>query len=129
MPVFEQIRMGELQVGQLLIEVHLNVLSAPTPAHEYQAQVVRYFMAAASAGLRLFSKERNGWGCDGYLCVEFSFLDVRHACKAFLATHCPDSKPAEVCKLEDWTLPVPLRPASSSGPRIRKIKRSASRDH
>lgn len=87
--VFREMQAGRLQVGQLLIEVH----SVPVWTRKQWA----FFEDAAKAGLRLFSKERNGWGCYGWKCVEFSYVDSLQACRAFTSTHCPGHEPASVC--------------------------------
>ncbi|KAJ1623149.1 methyltransferase domain-containing protein [Pavlovales sp. CCMP2436] len=87
--VFSEMEKGKLSVGQLLIEVH--VMPVWTRRHS------AFFDNAAKAGLRMFSKERNHWGCDGWMCVEFSYVDRQHACRAFTNTHCPAASPEQVC--------------------------------
>lgn len=89
-PVFEAMRQRNLSVGQLLLEVH-----ASSGSHEL---LIKLFSSAMSAGLRLFSKERNGWGCQGFRCVEFSFVDKLQACASFIATHCPGVSAGRVCE-------------------------------
>mmetsp|Transcript_3749 Transcript_3749/g.9726 ORF Transcript_3749/g.9726 Transcript_3749/m.9726 type:complete len:199 (+) Transcript_3749:663-1259(+) len=93
LPVFSEMEKGRLSVGQLLVEVH-----AP---RVWTSNHTAFFEKAAKAGLRMFSKERNQWGCAGWKCVEFSYVDRQHACRAFTSTHCPAASPAQVCP-EGW---------------------------
>jgi Methyltransferase domain len=59
--VFELMRSGQLSIGQLQLEAHLPQ-AGPQPL-----QVIKpLFEGAHAAGLRIFHKERNHWGCDGY---------------------------------------------------------------
>lgn len=90
LPVFSDMEAGKLYVGQLLVEVHLQNSLA-------YATLLDWFKRADAAGLRMFSKERNGWGCSGFKCVEFSFVNQQHACTEFAATHCPGANPSVVC--------------------------------
>lgn len=90
LPLFSGMEAGELHVDQLLVEAHLD------QSLTYE-KLVGWFMSADAAGFRMFSKERNGWGCSGYKCVEFSFVSKVHACREFTATHCPGVSPSAVC--------------------------------
>jgi hypothetical protein len=47
-----------------------------------------FFEGADACGLRLFHKERNHWGCQGYACVEFSLVSAESAWREFQASHC-----------------------------------------
>jgi Methyltransferase domain len=59
--VFQPMRNGELSVGQLLVELHIWA------AGEHPLQSIKpLFEGADDAGLRIFHKERNHWGCEGY---------------------------------------------------------------
>lgn len=65
MPVlFEAIAAGRLKVNQIQIELH--GLNYP--------RVERFFHAADNAKMRIFHKERNHWGCDGYECLEYALI-------------------------------------------------------
>lgn len=77
--VFKACAAGELVIDQLLVELHsLNF-----------EWVRGFFDGADACGLRLFHKERNHWGCNGYTCVEFSFVSERAARASFIRSHCP----------------------------------------
>lgn len=72
---------ADVLIDQLLIEVH----------GIDRVQLVPLFDQFEKCNLRLFSKERNGWGCSGYLCVEYSFVAPSFAFDVFRRTHlmCP----------------------------------------
>jgi len=80
-PIADQVRRGEIDVGQLLVEVHDARLANGT-TH-------RFFNSLSDADFRLFHKERNSWGCMGYKCLEYAFVHRSHARAAFEMTHCP----------------------------------------
>jgi Methyltransferase domain len=67
--VFEPMRDGTLSIGQIQLEVHLQP-AGPQPLQK----IVPLFNGADAAGLRIFHKERNHWGCDGYM-VSLHSLD------------------------------------------------------
>jgi Methyltransferase domain len=68
--VFEPMSTGQLSVGQLQVELHL------WEAGEHPLQAIKpLFEVADDAGLRIFHKERNHWGCDGYR-VSSCYIDV-----------------------------------------------------
>jgi hypothetical protein len=46
------------------------------------------FHSMRRQGFMVFHKERNHWGCDGYMCVEFSIVSPGVAKAEFGATHC-----------------------------------------
>ena len=54
---------------QIMIEVH------GTDAQK----VASLFGDLHKAGMMIFHKERNHWGCDGYLCVEYSLISLSYA--------------------------------------------------
>jgi hypothetical protein len=65
MPVaFDAIRNGTLDVDQVQIELHHTSVIDPL------------FAAADRANFRIFHKERNQWGCDGYYCLEYAFVSA-----------------------------------------------------
>ena len=64
--VFQAIASGKIQIDQILIEVHMG---------EANHQSLRsFFEAADAAHMRVFHKERNHWGCQGFACVEYAFV-------------------------------------------------------
>ena len=63
---FEVSEEGKITVGQIQVELHM-VSNAPE-------DLTTFFLAADKAKMRIFHKERNGWGCGGYKCVEYSFV-------------------------------------------------------
>lgn len=69
--VFESIRNGTNKINQVLIELHPGRIKDMQPA----AAIKDFFWNADAAQMRTFHKERNHWGCNGYLCVEYSFVD------------------------------------------------------
>ena len=67
-PLFDLIASGKIRVDQLLIELH-------DPKKSNSPQMLNdFFLGADKAKLRIFHKERNHWGCDGYKCVEYAFV-------------------------------------------------------
>jgi hypothetical protein len=65
LPLFDAIAQNEIQVDQLLIELHIF--------GEDWKKVLDFFAAADRAKMRIFHKERNHWGCSGYKCLEYAF--------------------------------------------------------
>mmetsp|Transcript_39101 Transcript_39101/g.94530 ORF Transcript_39101/g.94530 Transcript_39101/m.94530 type:complete len:336 (+) Transcript_39101:50-1057(+) len=61
---FDLIASKQIRVNQIQIELHIALYE----------KVLRLFMAADKAGMRVFHKERNGWGCAGHRCLEYSFV-------------------------------------------------------
>lgn len=61
--VFVPMRDGQLTLGQLQVELHFLGMNAAAPLREVKA----FFEAADAAGMRVFHKERNHWGCNGYM--------------------------------------------------------------
>lgn len=82
-PLFDLIASGEAKVDQLLIEMH-NPKSKETPK-----LLNKFFKATDKAKLRIFHKERNSWGCDGYRCVEYAFVSEDFLRVANSAAACP----------------------------------------
>ena len=76
---------GELTVDQLTVEFHVGLAIKSGDARNYTLRHLRDAFADASAcNLMLHHKERNAWGCDGYACVEFSWVSVTHARRTML---------------------------------------------
>lgn len=73
---FEAISRGEIQVDQVQIEIHGG--NNPVGTFPLLKQMME---AADAAGMRVFHKEPNSWGCNGYACVEYAFVS-----KEFLRT-------------------------------------------
>ena len=65
-PLFKLIEEGKITVGQIQVELHM----LPNGPED----LTTFFLAADKAKMRIFHKERNGWGCGGYKCVEYSFI-------------------------------------------------------
>lgn len=72
------IKSGKIQVDQIQVEMH------GTDA----ASVQRVFQSLRSADFAVFHKESNHWGCDGYLCVEFSLISKAKAREVFEQERC-----------------------------------------
>ncbi|KAL7477198.1 hypothetical protein ACHAW6_003013 [Cyclotella cf. meneghiniana] len=70
-PLFESISKGIVKVNQVQIEIHRDALKENTTVLE------GIFAAADRANLRIFHKERNQWGCMGYMCVEYAFVNEK----------------------------------------------------
>ncbi|KAL3773790.1 hypothetical protein HJC23_011928 [Cyclotella cryptica] len=70
-PLLESISKGIVNVNQLQIEIHRDAVKENTTLLE------AFFAAADKANLRIFHKERNQWGCMGYLCVEYAFVNEK----------------------------------------------------
>ena len=60
--LFKSIQGGHVVVDQIQIELHRKMFDR------------HLFDAADAANMRIFHKERNGWGCSGYQCVEYAFV-------------------------------------------------------
>jgi hypothetical protein len=72
-PLFEAIARKEIQVDQILIELHNKVEFGATPDIRWKL-LREFFDAADRAKMRIYHKERNQWGCKGMECVEYSFV-------------------------------------------------------
>jgi hypothetical protein len=79
MPVlFEAISAGRIKVNQIQIELHgVNF-----------GRVEHFFEAADKAKMRVFHKERNNWGCAGYMCVEYALISEDFLREANRASFC-----------------------------------------
>jgi Methyltransferase domain len=78
-PVFEAMANGTMQIDQLLIELH---------AYISYDEMTDFFALADKAGLRITHKERNGWGCGGFGCVEYAFVSPSFLRRATAAAIC-----------------------------------------
>lgn len=81
-------------ISQLQIELHWN--------SDYQKEKIpEIFEAIEALDLRLYSKERNAWGCEGKTCVEASFISGAAAFQAHVHYECPSLSPEwkAYCKL------------------------------
>ena len=67
----------QIPVRQLQVEVHGQNFT----------RIFRLVEQMHACGLALFSKESNHWGCDGYRCVELSFISPEHAWEAYKLSH------------------------------------------
>uniref|UniRef100_A0A7S0KEF8 Methyltransferase domain-containing protein n=1 Tax=Ostreococcus mediterraneus TaxID=1486918 RepID=A0A7S0KEF8_9CHLO len=62
---------SSVKIDQIMIEVHgTNAL-----------RIESLFSSLHNAGMMIFHKERNHWGCDGYRCVEYSLISSSYAQK------------------------------------------------
>jgi hypothetical protein len=71
----------DLPFSMLLIELHMDSFST----------ISKFFSGADKCGLRLYHKEPNYWGCNGYKCMEFAFISEKLALKSHISQHCPES--------------------------------------
>ena len=79
----------EVRIGQMQIELHAKeeAVEADTAAHKDAGNTLRSHAAKVlreleeHCDLRIFHKEPNILGCDGYRCVEYSFVNVREQCR------------------------------------------------
>eukprot|EP00573_Skeletonema_grethae_P002635 CAMPEP_0201689348 /NCGR_PEP_ID=MMETSP0578-20130828/2963_1 /ASSEMBLY_ACC=CAM_ASM_000663 /TAXON_ID=267565 /ORGANISM="Skeletonema grethea, Strain CCMP 1804" /LENGTH=314 /DNA_ID=CAMNT_0048173971 /DNA_START=1 /DNA_END=945 /DNA_ORIENTATION=- len=82
-PLFELISSGRVQVDQLLIELHLGQIKGNA------TKLKDFFSGADKAKLRVFHKERNGWGCGGTSCAEYAFASESFLREANRDSICP----------------------------------------
>ena len=75
--IWEDVGAGAYGVGQVQIELH-------SPGFDINFS---FFDGVEGAGFRVFHKERNQWGCDGWKCVEFSLMAERTAWDIFRHSH------------------------------------------
>jgi hypothetical protein len=82
-PLFELISSAKVKVDQILIELHLHLeLRSNT-------QLKDFFWGADKAKMRVFHKERNGWGCQGIKCVEYALASETFLREANRDSICP----------------------------------------
>ena len=76
---------GELSVDQLVVEFHAGLALKSGKLREYTVRdLYDAFANASRCDLMLHHKERNGWGCDGFACIEFSWVSATHARRTML---------------------------------------------
>jgi len=82
LPVFfDLVASGKFQVNQVLVELH-NFFNIP------QQTINNFFSAADKARLRIFHKERNHWGCQGFKCLEYALVSESFLRESNMATVC-----------------------------------------
>jgi hypothetical protein len=82
-PIFDSCVDGNpesVPFSMFLIELHLNYFNILSD----------FFKGADQCGMRIYHKEPNHWGCDGYRCVEYAFTSEKLAFKSHVGQHCPD---------------------------------------
>lgn len=85
--IFADCAAGRVTIDQLQIELHTQDFRTAPPYQAFNfSRIERFFAGADSCGLMVSHKERNHWGCDGYRCVEFSFISKAAAWSAFKAS-------------------------------------------
>lgn len=70
-PLLERIAKGEVAVNQIQIEMHQKAFVGDANALD------SFFDKVDNANFRIFHKERNQWGCMGYKCLEYSFVNEK----------------------------------------------------
>eukprot|EP00956_Cyclotella_meneghiniana_P011426 scaffold16034_cov38-Cyclotella_meneghiniana.AAC.2 len=83
-PVFEAVATGGLKIDQILIELHRR---GRETSLDWEA-VTNFFERADKAGYRITHKERNGWGCNGWHCVEYALVSNDYLRRATASIIC-----------------------------------------
>jgi hypothetical protein len=78
-PVFDAIARGDLEIDQIQIELHSESFET----------ITAFFEMADKARMRVFHKERNGWGCRGTRCIEYAFISESFLREANAQVVCP----------------------------------------
>jgi hypothetical protein len=78
-PVFDAIARGDLEIDQIQIELHSESFET----------ITAFFEMADKARMRVFHKERNGWGCRGSRCIEYAFISESFLREANAQVVCP----------------------------------------
>jgi hypothetical protein len=81
-PIFDSCEEGNPEktpFSMLLIELH---------ARNFHL-ISDFFKGADKCGMRVYHKERNHWGCQGYGCVEYGFISEKMAFKSHIGQQCP----------------------------------------
>jgi len=76
--VLDLVKSGYISIDQAQVEIH------GTDA----AKIQFLFQRFRRAGYAVFHKERNHWGCNGYRCVEYSFIHLGKAKQVFFKNRC-----------------------------------------
>ena len=106
--VLDLVQSGLIRIDQVQIEIH------GTDA----AKVQSLFQSFRAAGYAVFHKERNHWGCDGYSCVEYSFISLTRAEQIFIHSHCLEpqlTKDNTLVRADPWWY-TPLKKSIVQGP-------------
>lgn len=82
--VIDMVKKRSLRIEQIQVEIH------GTNA----AKIQTFFQTMRSAGYAVFHKERNHWGCNGYTCVEYAFINMDKTQEVFRKSHCLSSQPS-----------------------------------
>eukprot|EP00475_Leptophrys_vorax_P018739 TRINITY_DN25615_c0_g1_i2.p1 TRINITY_DN25615_c0_g1~~TRINITY_DN25615_c0_g1_i2.p1 ORF type:complete len:162 (-),score=28.74 TRINITY_DN25615_c0_g1_i2:30-515(-) len=82
--VVEAIKQGRLEIGILSVEVHSNL-------EEFKGGLLthQFFEWMDSIDMRLYSKDPNVVGCNGFKCSEFSWISAKEAFHSFVLYRCP----------------------------------------
>jgi len=107
--LMEYIKARDVEIDQIQVEMH-GVDAAP---------VQQVFQSLRGANFALFHKERNHWGCKGYLCVEFSFVSKQKAKEVFEQERCIQGDVSKGDAAEDDQDPwwfVPYQQSLGMGP-------------
>mmetsp|Transcript_53211 Transcript_53211/g.87000 ORF Transcript_53211/g.87000 Transcript_53211/m.87000 type:complete len:127 (-) Transcript_53211:256-636(-) len=92
-----------LKFKSLNIELHGNNCSQHEACEQHEA----FFNAMDRCGYVIVSKETNHWGCDGYMCVEYTFISMALAWEEFVYSH--------ACKVVDHHTSRPSNPGLQAG--------------
>jgi len=86
-PLLDLIIAGKMKVNQIQIEVHPKEIKEAN-ADAVVKMIATFFKKLDEAKFRIFHKERNHWGCDGYNCLEYAFVSEEFLRKANKAAVC-----------------------------------------
>ncbi len=62
--------LSAVNIDQIMVEIH---------NYGNGTKIAELFHTFRKAGMMVFHKERNSWGCNGYLCVEYALISKRYA--------------------------------------------------
>ena len=77
--IWQSLSKGEFRMGQVQVEVH---------GYEPNSNRAAFFDGAEQANFMIFHKERNHWGCQGYSCLEYAFIENTTAWDIFQNAFC-----------------------------------------
>ena len=77
--VIDLVASSYVAIDQIQVEMH-----GTDPA-----KIQALFQTFRKGNYMVFHKERNHWGCNGYLCVEYAFISKEAGERVFRITHCP----------------------------------------
>ena len=72
-PLLDLIIAGKVKVNQIQVEVHPKEIKEEN-AYVVVEMIATFFNKMDEAKFRIFHKERNHWGCNGYTCLEYAFV-------------------------------------------------------